>query len=168
VNKRELFPEFSLRGLPDTTRARLSEPIDVVTPFPTKILDGSFTLVRVGLPPPPPLSNREQWSILRRALPSGALTEPLISLSPPTRKALYAYTRQMLGYPIDWKDNALRLVYLSMITITTVGYGDILPLTTAARVLTGTEAILGLVLLGFFLNSVAVRASTRRAGTARD
>jgi voltage-gated potassium channel Kch len=43
------------------------------------------------------------------------------------------------------------MLYLSAVTITTVGYGDIVPITTAARVFVGFEAVLGVVLAGLFL-----------------
>jgi hypothetical protein len=36
------------------------------------------------------------------------------------------------------------MLYLSAITITTVGYGDIVPLTDTARVLVGIQAVYGL------------------------
>lgn len=42
-------------------------------------------------------------------------------------------------------------------TITTVGYGDTIPLTTTARILTAIEAIAGWVLAGLFLNALAVK-----------
>jgi len=40
-------------------------------------------------------------------------------------------------------------------TITTVGYGDIVPITRQARMLLALEAILGIVLIGLFLNALA-------------
>lgn len=45
-------------------------------------------------------------------------------------------------------------VYFSGISITTVGYGDILPNTTAVRLLVLTEVLLGIVLFVFVLNVV--------------
>ena len=50
-----------------------------------------------------------------------------------------------------------RMAYFSATTITTVGYGDIVPLTGTARALTAIEAIAGWVLAGIFLNSLASR-----------
>jgi len=52
-----------------------------------------------------------------------------------------------------------RMLYLSAVTITTLGYGDIVPVTALARWLVGTEAVLGVVLAGFFLNAVAQHGS---------
>lgn len=46
-------------------------------------------------------------------------------------------------------------IYFSVVTITTLGYGDILPVTDTGRILTGLEALLGIVLIGLFLNSIS-------------
>lgn len=54
----------------------------------------------------------------------------------------------------------LRMLYFSVVTITTVGYGDIVPLTILARVLVTLEAFLGPLLLGFFLAAVGMRLSS--------
>jgi len=40
-------------------------------------------------------------------------------------------------------------------TITTVGYGDIVPLTNTARIFTALEAMVGIVMLGLFINSLS-------------
>jgi hypothetical protein len=52
------------------------------------------------------------------------------------------------------------MVYFSAIVITTVGFGDIIPITNTARLLVALEAVLGIVLVGLFLNAVAFRLST--------
>jgi hypothetical protein len=50
--------------------------------------------------------------------------------------------------------------YFSFITLTTVGYGDILPVSKAARMLAVTEAISGLLYLGVFISRlVAIYSS---------
>lgn len=46
-------------------------------------------------------------------------------------------------------------LYFSAVTITTLGYGDITPLNTYTRLFAMAEAILGVVLVGLFLNSVS-------------
>ena len=46
-------------------------------------------------------------------------------------------------------------IYFSVITITTLGYGDITPVTETARLLSSIQALSGIVLIGLFLNSVA-------------
>ncbi|ALU41930.1 potassium channel family protein [Pseudoalteromonas rubra] len=59
------------------------------------------------------------------------------------------------GQPIDTEGQFLRMLYLSVVTITTLGYGDIVPTTELNRFLVGLEALLGIVLAGLFLNSLA-------------
>lgn len=51
----------------------------------------------------------------------------------------------------------LRMTYFSVVTITTLGYGDISPISNTARVLVALESIAGLVLIGLFLNALARR-----------
>ena len=71
---------------------------------------------------------------------------------------------------IGWKGNpsALtgffgRMLYFSATTITTVGFGDILPLSATARALAGLEAIAGWLVAGLFLNAIAWRAGQAAA-----
>lgn len=47
-----------------------------------------------------------------------------------------------------------RMLYLSMVTISTLGYGDIVPINTGARLLIGLESILGIVIMGLFINAL--------------
>jgi voltage-gated potassium channel Kch len=47
------------------------------------------------------------------------------------------------------------MLYFSAATITTLGIGDISPITAAARVAVSLELILGIVLIGLFLNSLS-------------
>ena len=46
------------------------------------------------------------------------------------------------------------ILYFRAITITTVGYGDVVPLSPLARFLSAMEATFGVVLLGLFVNSL--------------
>ncbi len=48
-------------------------------------------------------------------------------------------------------------IYFSVITITTLGYGDITPNGTFMKLLVSIEAISGIAIFGIFLNSVAVK-----------
>jgi len=51
--------------------------------------------------------------------------------------------------------SALQCLYFSTITITTLGFGDFYPITPMARIFVMGETILGMVVIGLFLNSVA-------------
>ncbi len=48
-----------------------------------------------------------------------------------------------------------RMLYMSATTITTLGLGDVTPVTDKARLLVGVEALLGIVMIGLFLNDLA-------------
>lgn len=58
------------------------------------------------------------------------------------------------GHPHQLSAQLLRMFYFSSATITTAGYGDIVPVTGWARAAVSAEAILGVVLVGLFLNSL--------------
>jgi hypothetical protein len=70
-------------------------------------------------------------------------------------EAINAFIAGHEGFPSRVPDSFGRMLYLSVVTITTVGYGDIVPLTGKARTLVGLEATLGIVLLGLFIGSLA-------------
>lgn len=59
------------------------------------------------------------------------------------------------GFPSQIEGQFVRMLYLSASTITTLGYGDIVPLTTSARLAVSAEAVLGILVVGLFLNAVA-------------
>lgn len=73
-----------------------------------------------------------------------------------------AFLQASSGYTSDLDDNFGRMTYFSAVTITTVGFGDIVPITSAARRWVAIEAILGIVLIGVFINLV-VGAADRTA-----
>ena len=50
------------------------------------------------------------------------------------------------------------MLYFSAVVITTLGLGDIVPLTDWARSLVAAEAVLGIVFAGLFINAAASRA----------
>lgn len=50
--------------------------------------------------------------------------------------------------------NCVDAIYLSVVTVTTLGYGDIVPKSPLAKLLTSFQAISGVVLVGLFLNSL--------------
>jgi Ion channel len=56
------------------------------------------------------------------------------------------------------------VLYLSAITITTLGFGDITPVSESARMSIALEAVLGIVVIGLFLNSLAMRVRRRQVG----
>jgi len=93
--------------------------------------------------------------------PSGSLS-PLLALPPETDERLHDFWRASQGLPSHHQ--CWRMLYLSSMTATTVGYGDIVPLTGKARAAVAVEAILGVATAGLFLNSLFQR---RRQSSGR-
>ncbi len=58
------------------------------------------------------------------------------------------------GFPSKIRGNFERMQYLSIVTITTIGYGDISPISSRTRWLVGIEALIGIFITGGFLNSL--------------
>jgi hypothetical protein len=88
---------------------------------------------------------------------------------PMTQNQLYsvqelAYAAQGLvgGLP----DEFPRMLYFSAVSATTLGFGDIVPVTTGSRLLVTSEALLGVVIVGLFLNSLARRSSNDKKSRA--
>jgi voltage-gated potassium channel Kch len=52
-------------------------------------------------------------------------------------------------------------IYFSFITLTTVGYGDIVPVSTVARMLTSTEAMTGTLFMAVLIARLVSLYSTQ-------
>jgi hypothetical protein len=63
------------------------------------------------------------------------------------------------GSASDVSGNFWRMLYMSAVVITTLGLGDIVPISPLARALVALEAVIGIMIAGLFLNAVAARAS---------
>jgi Ion channel len=65
--------------------------------------------------------------------------------------ALYYFIPSMLSAKnID----VITSIYFSVITITTVGYGDIGPVSYLGKIITASEAFVGIIIIGLFLNAL--------------
>jgi len=59
-------------------------------------------------------------------------------------------------YPAMFKEHTFaEAIYFSAITITTLGYGDILPIDDVSRILAAMETILGITFIGLFINAIS-------------
>jgi len=65
-----------------------------------------------------------------------------------------AFQSGAAGFPNKVPGGFGRMLYLSVVTVSTLGYGDIVPLTWQTRLFTGIEATLGIILLGLFVSSM--------------
>lgn len=93
-----------------------------------------------------------------------ALVKRLPIYQPKQVGGLYLLLIPIFGFlywanPAFWPQplTFVQSIYFSVITITTLGYGDITPVTETARLLSSIQALSGIVLIGLFLNSVAHR-----------
>ena len=80
-------------------------------------------------------------------------------------EALWPGSYHADGPPLSERSNHMLTAffqYFSTITVTTVGYGDIVPVTPAARLATGLEAIVGQLYLAVVIATLVGRVSARR------
>jgi len=63
---------------------------------------------------------------------------------------LVSFANATKGFPGGVAGNLGRMFYLSAVTITTLGLGDIVPLTNTTRLLVASEAMIGILLAGPF------------------
>jgi hypothetical protein len=66
--------------------------------------------------------------------------------------ALKCQAQEPCGFP--------QKLYFSTVTITTLGYGDIAPAGTGGQIFSAVEALLGIVTIGLFLNSLSYSISS--------
>jgi len=72
---------------------------------------------------------------------------------------------QANGPPLSARSDATLVAifqYFSTVTLTTVGFGDIVPITPAARLATGVEAIVGQLYLAVVIATLVGRVAARR------
>lgn len=53
----------------------------------------------------------------------------------------------------------IECIYFSTVTITTLGYGDITPTNDIGRLISASESVLGIIIIGLFLNSLSRKRS---------
>jgi len=87
-----------------------------------------------------------------------ATVTPALALSGPEELRFRRYLLGVKGDPSSISGDLPRMIYLSAVVITTLGFGDIIPITPEARILVAMEAITGIVFAGLFLNALAYHA----------
>jgi hypothetical protein len=80
---------------------------------------------------------------------------PFLPITADLNDRLNAYADAMDGFPSRASGTFFRMLYLSVVTITTLGFGDIVPVSGWARSLVGLEALLGVILIGYYLSSLS-------------
>ncbi len=79
----------------------------------------------------------------------------------PAFAAIYSYAPRMSLDYSKTEGSFWANLYYSVVTINTLGYGDIVSKNTETQIVTATESILGVVLIGLFLNSIAQHISNK-------
>jgi hypothetical protein len=97
---------------------------------------------------------------------TGANGAGMLTLNLNARNAIIRFRNAFAGDPYYASGRWMRMLYLAIQTQTTLGSGDIVPVTTRARLLVGSEALTGLILMGLFLNALAIQIgkNPRRSG----
>nr|WP_229511042.1 ion channel [Massilia sp. CFBP 13721] len=62
--------------------------------------------------------------------------------------AVFFSIRDQISFGEGGANSSMNCLYFSMVTFSTLGYGDILPKTSLARLLCGSEALLGAFTMG--------------------
>jgi hypothetical protein len=92
------------------------------------------------------------------------VTAPALALNRQEEERFQRYLRGVKGDASSVSGQLPRMVYLSAVVITTLGLGDIIPMTGQARGMVAAEAIIGVAFAGLFLNALAYRASKLHGG----
>ena len=101
------------------------------------------------------LSTRDLLQCIFTARSDSSIRVPALTIPGALGKDIQSLAEAKRGFPRRIPGQFVRMLYLSASTITTLGFGDIVPLTTAARLLVSSEAVLGILVVGLFLNAVA-------------
>lgn len=93
----------------------------------------------------------------------GVVTNEVGALGLPVelQERITAQRDSFLGFPSRSTGTFGRLLYFSAVTQTTLGFGDIVPISDRTRLAVATQSVLGIVLIGLFLNSLAQPRSSR-------
>ena len=78
-----------------------------------------------------------------------------LPISTGSQEKIVAFGNTARGFPAKASGSYARMFYFSAVTITTLGYGDIVPITSLSRTLVAFESNAGIVLIGLFLNSLS-------------
>lgn len=107
--------------------------------------------------PNPTFSDKEQgileYSVFKNVYGGRGLI--LMRVPPSIYSRFREYMDAINGLPTGFLETLPRMLYLSMVTITTLGYGDLVPIRESSRFLVGAESLFGVVLIGLFLNSLS-------------
>lgn len=82
----------------------------------------------------------------------GVLGPMYIQIDKKLQRKINSFVYGVNGY--SFNEDFWSLFYFSTVTITTLGFGDIVPITRSSRLLVSSESILGVIFIGLFLNAL--------------
>jgi hypothetical protein len=88
---------------------------------------------------------------------NGSETSEICGIDEEAYLAVVRFHDALTGDPTVGPRAFFRMTYFSLVTVTTIGYGDILPISDTARLLVGIEVILGIISAGLFLFTLTTR-----------
>ncbi|MBB4372762.1 hypothetical protein GGD63_005574 [Bradyrhizobium sp. cir1] len=107
--------------------------------------------------------NRKELEPTLQGFVSSAVPECETKLvgSETDRARVEAFVGGLNNDPLKVSGKFDRMLYFSVVVLTTLGFGDIVPMTPWSRRLVAGEAILGMIIMGLMLNAVATRARSK-------
>jgi Ion channel len=136
--------------VPDQPILRRPGEDGVVYRFPALVLESDSSPVR---------DNRARLFAAVFGEPDRLVAAPLLAFDADQAARFDSVLRGYRGDALAVSGQLGRMCYLSAVVITTLGLGEIVPITPPARALVAAEAVLGIVFAGLFLNALAYRAS---------
>lgn len=91
------------------------------------------------------------------AKPRGKWSNSYLQISDNFIHLHHGFGLAALGRASRVTDIGNRMFYLSAVTSSTLGYGDIVPLTNTTRILVALQSLVGLILMGGFISAVMMQ-----------
>jgi ion channel len=108
-----------------------------------------------------PIDPRKAFDLIFQG-PDASFLAPVLRVDLETNGAILRYLSGVKGDPSGISGQFGRMLYFSAVVMTTLGLGDIVPMTARSRGLVAAEAIFGITFAGLFINALAYQASMPR------
>lgn len=126
-------------------------PADNLFGLPIGIQGRHFHYIKLF---PRPNSRKDSKAFRALQVPSRFADGLIVSFNDEDDARLRSFYGGITGDPTKLSGAVFRMMYFSAVAITTVGFGDIVPLTTLARTLAAAESIFGILMGGLFLAGI--------------
>ncbi len=143
------------QGVNGATVQHLGVSMPLRSPYAEHSGAGSFYFKPIAAEGPGPEFPFRAADVFPRRHPAatGGEPRPVLAVPGDVQTDLDDLWRSNQGLAAGIGGQLGRFLYLSAVTITTLGYGDIVPVGPTARALVAIEAVLGIVVIGVFLGT---------------